>query len=146
MTLKTTSYLLTCFKATSVPDLKVKSSCQIFTVHSCIFQTPAPPTYRSILLFEPPPNHHRHNTYQLRSVVFLGRTFNTKRWPVLAHMPLWSGLAGRRHYPLLKVDTGKSRQLDDCFRNYRSDQSGPGAQKTSWRGSEALLHASGQRN
>lgn len=44
-------------------------------------------------------------------------------------MPLWLGLAGHRHYPLLKVDTGKSRQLDDCQRNYRSDQNGLEAQK-----------------
>lgn len=61
-------------------------------------------------------------------------------------MPLWSGPVGRRHCPLLKVDTGKSRQLDECSRNYRSDQNGLQAQKTSWRESEALLHAFGQWN
>lgn len=34
------------------------------------------------------------------------------RRPFLAHMPLWSQPASRRRYPLLKVDTGKSRHSE----------------------------------
>lgn len=93
------------------------------------------------------PDHHRHNILTHCTLLFFWEEHLTQMLASFGpHATLVgsSGPAGTT--PLLKVDTGKSRQLDDCFRNYRSDQNGFGAQKTSWRGSEALLHAFGQWN
>lgn len=44
----------------------------------------------------------------------------------------WDTLVRSRGHPLLNVDTGNSRQLDDWFKNYRSGLDGLKPRKTSW--------------
>lgn len=90
-------------------------------------------------------DHHRHNLLTHCTLLFFWEEHLTQTLASLGpHATLVGSSGPTGTIPLLKVDTGKSRQLDDCFRNYRSDRNGLGAQKTSWRGSEALLHAFGQ--